>query len=135
MKTENRKCRECGKDFTVRIDGQGKIHSFDPYGVFCDSCSYKRAYNEYDPDTDQGYDIDFFEEARERDSGFLGSMLEAQLIRDGQEICPQCKKPIKSVLDQNTPNQCTNEKHNDFKRLFAVRLEIGRRDLATRGYD
>lgn len=84
---------------------------------------------------DHGICQDEFDEEEEEDSGFLGSMMEAQLVRDGQIICPDCKLKVSSILNQEKPNPCQNRLHLDFKALFDVRLEIGKRDLAIRGYD
>ena len=69
------------------------------------------------------------------DSGFLGSMLEHQLIRDGKQICEKCKRRISSVLDMKNTNDCQEEQHKNFKQMFEVRLKIGLHDLKTRGYD
>jgi hypothetical protein len=84
------------------------------------------------------YDVcykDDGEEDEEQDSGFLGSMLEAQLVRDGNELCKVCGKPIRSILNAENPNLCEEKEHKDFKRLFEVRCKIGLHDLKTRGYD
>ena len=90
----------------------------------CDYCEY-----------DDACHGDSDEEFEEEDSGFIGSMLEAQLIRDGQKICPICGMKISSVLDEKNPNPCKEEVHASFKRLFEVRCQIGLHDLRTRGYD
>lgn len=74
-------------------------------------------------------------EEEEEDSGFLGSMLEAQLVRDGQVICKECDRKISSILDKENPNPCKAKEHEDFKRLFEVRVKIGLHDLKTRGFD
>lgn len=75
------------------------------------------------------------EEKSEFDSGFFGSMLEAHLIRDGSVICEVCGKPVRSVLDKDNPNTCMAKAHEEYKRLFDVRIKIGLQDLKTRGYD
>jgi len=41
FREEKRKCSWCGKEFTVRIDKDGKIHAFDAFGLLCDECSYQ----------------------------------------------------------------------------------------------
>ena len=48
MREEKRKCRRCGKEFTVLVDEEGKIHSFDPYGNLCPECSYEEFINSED---------------------------------------------------------------------------------------
>ena len=89
--------------------------------------------DEDEEDNDEYYEEELEEE--EEDSGFLGSMLEAQLIRDGSVICEACGKPIRSVLDTENPNTCPALVHQQFKMLFDTRIKIGLHDLKTRGYD
>ena len=63
-------------------------------------------------DNDEDYfDNDEEEESwedheEEEDSGFFGSMLEAQLVRDGKEVCPMCGKEVRTVL-QSQPCEAT----------------------------
>ena len=89
----------------------------------CDYCTLYNACHSQDEDEEP------------QDSGFLGSMMEAQLVRDGQQVCEECGKKISSVLDKDNPNPCKNDKHQSFKRLFDVRVEVGLNDLKVRGYD
>ena len=102
----------------------GSMYEEDGCDGICEHCDQ---YDFCHEPTDDDYE--------EEDSGFLGSMLESQLIHDGQEICSICGKKVSSVLDKENPNPCKAEVHADFKRLFDVRIKIGLHDLKTRGYD
>ena len=101
----------------------GSMYEEDGCDGICEHCEQ---YDFCHEPTDDDYE--------EEDSGFLGSMLEAQLVRDGKELCEKCGKAVNTVLAA-PPNSCDAECHQDFKRLFDVRIKIGLHDLKTRGYD
>lgn len=63
------------------------IDDLDDFGCNgdCDLC---------DTPCDAAYD----DEDDEEDSGFLGSMLEAQLVKDGRRICSVCGKELRTIL-------------------------------------
>mgnify|MGYP001605814019 CR=1 FL=1 len=70
-------------------------------------------------------------------SGMFGSMLEAQLVhfREPNQCC-QCGKLDEALRQKQTSERyCSEECNQKWHQLFEVRLRIGERDLAIRGYD
>lgn len=61
---------------------------------------------EYDAEEESWEDEELGDYGEEEDSGFLGSQLEAQLVRDGKEVCPVCGKEVRTVI-QSQPCEVT----------------------------
>jgi hypothetical protein len=89
----------------------------------------------YNMEEDYWENEDEDDEEEEQDSGIFGSLLEHQVCEDGNKICEKCQRPVRSILDTQKPNTCTEQIHKDWKNLLELRIKIGERDLRIRGYD
>lgn len=88
--------------------------------------------NYLDDEYDEHYE-NWDDETEFKDSGMLGSMLEAQLLRYGKGKCRQCGK----VMEEKFPQDrfCSEKCKKEWEQLCQLRIEIGKRDLETRGFD
>jgi ribosomal protein L40E len=137
IKREDTVCSECG----AREGEACKAYDYEhecPYYVPSEE-EMERADEEWAEEN--GDEDDFFEDEEQDDvlfdSGLMGSQLEAQLLQFKEaNQCRQCGKIEESLRNKKVEERfCCEECSKKWHQLMEIRLEVGKRDLESRGYD